>query len=46
MNVRELIEKLKKLPPEYRIIHRRGHYYPEIKGVTLTKSDPPKVKLE
>lgn len=46
MNVRELIAKLQEFPPEYKIIHRKGHYYHEVKDVTLTKSDIPKVKLE
>lgn len=46
MNVKELIEKLKEFPPEFKIIHRKGNYFHEIKTIALTKSVPPKVKLE
>lgn len=46
MNVKELIDELKEFPLNYKIIHLKGHYCQEIKNVSLTKTDPPKVKLE
>ena len=46
MNVKELINKLKKFPSEYLVIHRKGNFYHEIKKVKLTQTDPKKVRIE
>ena len=46
MNVKELIDELKKMTHNCPVIHHKGQYYIEITKVEFTKTDPQKVRIQ